>query len=217
MFMLNDECVTERSDRLRRAFMESSFAASGLSARAAARQLGWSEDTFKANLNGNSPFSFEQAKRYAEKFRVRAEWLYDGSGPMREIGRPARAPQEIPVIGWVSAGKVADIGQVEEEDRFIAGGLPPGEYFATEIVGDSVDRIAPEGARIIVNAADRNPRDGKFYIFAHHGEPTVKRYRSKPVRRLEPFSTNPQHEPIFIGEKGWRCIGRVVRSVIDLS
>jgi SOS-response transcriptional repressor LexA len=168
-------------------------------------------------MNGNSPFGFEQAKRYAEKLRVRAEWLYDGNGPMRETSRPARLPIEVPVIGWVSAGKVADVGQLEEVDRIVVGNLAPGEYFATEIVGDSVDRIAPEGARIIVNAADRNPRDGNFYIFSHRGEPTVKRYRSRPVRRLEPFSTNPDHEPIFIGEKGWHCVGRVVRSIIYLD
>jgi SOS-response transcriptional repressor LexA len=131
--------------------------------------------------------------------------------------RPARLPIEVPVIGWVSAGKVADVGQLEEVDRIVVGNLGSGEYFATEIVGDSVDRIAPEGARIIVNAADRNPRDGNFYIFSHRGEPTVKRYRSRPVRRLEPFSTNPEHEPIFIGEKGWHCVGRVVRSIIYLD
>lgn len=212
-----DPCVTERSDRLQRAFRESSFAATDMSALATAAACGWNVNSFKANLNGNSPFSFEQAKRYAAKFRVRAEWLYDGNGPMREVARPARSPIEVPVIGWVSAGKVADVGQLEEEvDRLVVGGLPPGEYFATEVVGDSVDRVAPEGARIVVNAADRNPRDGNFYIFSFRGEPTVKRYRSKPVRRLEPFSTNPDHEPIFIGDKGWQCIGRVVRSVFDL-
>lgn len=217
MLYIIDPFVTERSDRLQRAFRESSFAANGLSSRAAALMLGWNANSFKSNMNGNSPFGFEQAKRYAEKLRVRAEWLYDGAGPMRELQRPARSPLEVPVIGWVSAGQVADIGQLEEIDRMVAGVLPSGEYFATEVVGDSVDRIAPEGARIIVNAADRSPRDGKFYIFSLRGEPTVKRYRSKPVRRLEPFSTNPQHEPIFIGDKGWQVIGRVVRSIIDID
>jgi SOS-response transcriptional repressor LexA len=212
-----DQCVTERSDRLQRAFRESSFAANGLSALATARSLGWNPNSFKSNLNGNSPFSFDQAKKYADKFRVRAEWLYDGNGPMREVHRPARLPIEVPLVGWVSAGEVSDVGQLEEVGRVVAGNLPPGEYFATEIVGDSMDRVAPEGAYIIVNAADRNPRDGNIYIFSHRGEPTVKRYRSKPVRRLEPFSTNPVHDPIFIGDKGWTCVGRVVRSVIDLA
>jgi SOS-response transcriptional repressor LexA len=198
--MCIDGFVTERSDRLRRAFQESRYVSEGLSALEVARRVGWNPNSFKSNMNGNSPFSFEQAKKYAEKFRVRAEWLYDGNGPMREVSRPARLPIEVPVIGWVSAGSVSDIGDAEEVDRLIAGNLPPGEYFATEVVGDSVDRVAPEGARIIVNSADRSPKDG-----------------SKPVARLEPFSTNPMHEPIFLKERGWHCIGRVVRSVIDLT
>jgi SOS-response transcriptional repressor LexA len=162
MFMCIDEFVTERSDRLRRAFQESRYAAEGLSAAETAKRAGWNPNSFKSNMNGNMPFSFEKAKTYADKFRVRAEWLYDGNGPMREVSRPARLPIEVPVIGWVSAGTVADVGDLEEVDRLVAGSLPPGQYFATEVVGDSVDRVAPEGARIIVNAADRTPRDGNF-------------------------------------------------------
>jgi hypothetical protein len=91
MFMCIDAFVTERSDRLRRAFQESRYVSEGLSALETARRIGWNPNSFKSNMNGNSPFSFEQAKKYAEKFRVRAEWLYDGNGPMREVSRPARS------------------------------------------------------------------------------------------------------------------------------
>jgi phage repressor protein C with HTH and peptisase S24 domain len=106
---------------------------------------------------------------------------------------------------------------MDDADRLVVGDLPSGEYFATEVVGDSMDRIAPEGARVVVNASDRTPKDGNFYLFSLKGETTFKRYRSRPVRRLEPFSTNPTHEPIFLGEKGWHCIGRAVRSILDLQ
>jgi hypothetical protein len=100
---------------------------------------------------------------------------------MREVSRPAGSRSRFPS----SAGSAPAQCRRRPAGRSrppVAGNLPPGEYFATEIVGDSVDRVAPEGARIIVNAADRTPRDGNFYIFSHRGEPTVKRYRSKPVR-----------------------------------
>lgn len=218
MLCVIDFDVSERSDRLRRAFQESRYAAEGKSARAAAKLFGWSENSFKANLNGNSPFGYEQAKRYAEKFRVSAQWLYDGTGPMRELARPARQPMEIPVCDWKDAAHVDDVAKIEGElQTLVAGNLPAGVYFATSILGDAADRVAPEGAYIVINAADRNPRDGKFYLWAHRGEPMMMRYRSRPVRRLEPFSTNPRHEPVFIGERGWRCVGRVVRSVIDLG
>lgn len=222
MLAITGFCVTERSERLTRAFRESGFAANGLSARQTAIRNHWNIDTFKSNLNGNAPFSFDQAKRYAEKFKVRAEWLYDGTGEMREPPKqPDSGAAEIPLLSWVSAGQAADIGDVAElgeAERLIVGGLPRnGQFFATEVRGDSMDRVSPEGSRIIVNTAERNPKAGQFYLFSHRGEPTYKRYQSRPVRRLEPFSTNPAHETIFLGDKEWTVIGRVVRSMIDLA
>ncbi len=212
--------MSERSDRLMQAFRESAAYKSGLtSTRAVSERYGWSADSFKSNLNGHAPFGFPKAKRYADAFGVRPEWLYDGRGPIREPSRPIRSPVEIPVVAWVSAGKVADIGDVEqlgEEERITVGGLPPGDYFATDVKGDSMDRVSPEGSRIIVNAADKSPRSGGFYLFSLRGEPTFKRYQGSPVKRLEPFSTNPANQTIFLDDKGWTVIGKVVRSIIDL-
>lgn len=205
--------MTERSRRLTTAFQRSEFARSGLSARATALRLGWNVSSFKSYLNGHAPFSFKAAKNFAEKLKVRAEWLYDGHGPMQE-------PIEVPLLSWVSAGQLAEIGDIDslgDIEHLVVGDLPPGDYFATTVVGDSTDRVAPEGARLIVNAADRHPRDGKFYIFSLRGETTFKRYRSRPVRRLEPFSTNPAHEPLFLADKGWTVIGRAVRAITELA
>lgn len=218
MLWIIDPPMSDRSDRLRRAWAESAYPQKDYSILGTAKAAGWNPNSFKSNMNGNSPFSFEQAKEYARKLGVRAEWLYDGNGPMREPPRVARSPIEVPVIGWASAGQVADIGDVEqgEEGTLVVGNLPPGQYFATPVKGDSMDRVAPEGASIIVNSADRSPRDGHFYLFSLRGETTFKRYRSKPVRRLEPASTNPAHEPIFLADKGWTVVGRVVRSILDL-
>lgn len=212
--------MSERSDRLRRAWTESAFPQKGYSILGTAKAAGWNPNSFKSNMNGNSPFSFDQAKEYARRLNVRAEWLYDGAGPMREPPRVARSPIEVPILGWASAGQLAEIGDVEalgEEGRLVVGNLPGGEYFATTVVGDSMNLVAPDGAKIIVNAADRSPRDGQFYLCSLRGETTFKRYRSKPVRRLEPVSTNPMHETIFLSDKGWSVVGRVVRCVVDLS
>lgn len=224
MLMINHTAVymTERADRLRKAFIESSFARNGLSPRAAAIRLGWNVNSFKSNMNGNAPFSFETAKAYAEKLKVRAEWLYDGNGPMREPPRtsPRRGEREVPLFAWVSAGQPLHTGDLDEADAeriAVGSGLPSsGQYFATEVRGDSMDRVSPDGARIVVDVNDRSPRSGKLYLFSINGEPTYKKYESRPVRRLEPCSTNAAHETIFLGAKGWTVIGRVVRSILDL-
>lgn len=209
-----------RSQRLRQAFQESSFAGNGMSARATALRCHWNPDTFKSNLNGNQPFSFEAAKRYAAKLNVRAEWLYDGTGEMRELQKdPGLAYLAVPKVAWVSAGAVADIGDIDPEaEKIVVSDLPSGgQYVASEVRGDSMNLVSPEGSLIIFNTADRSLKDGGFYVFSLKGETTYKRYRSRPVRRLEPCSTNPSNETIFPGEKGWSVIGRVVRSMIDLA
>ena len=212
--------MSDRADRLRQAFQASSYARNGMSPRATALQLGWNVNSFKSGMNGNAPFSFETAKTYADKFKVRAEWLYDGNGPIRDAPRAPRSPIEVPLLSWVSAGQAVDVGDIEHQDgaeRIVVGGLPPsGQYFATEVRGDSMDRFSPEGSRIIVDVNDRTPRSGKFYLVSLNGDPTYKRYESRPVRRLEPCSVNPAHATIFLKDKGWLVIGRVVRSIIDL-
>lgn len=130
-----------------------------------------------------------------------------------------RAIRDIPVISWVSAGTVSEIGVLSEipENSMVVADLPPGDYFATDVKGDSMDRISPEGSRIIVNTSDRRLIPGKAYIFSLRGETTYKFYQGVPVRRLEPFTTNPANKTIFLTSDGWSVIGRVVRSYIDLN
>lgn len=130
--------------------------------------------------------------------------------------------REIPVLSWVSAGRLEEVADLNALARNLqtmpVADLPGGEYFATLVRGDSMDRISPEGSRIIVNASDRDPRPGRYYLFSLRGEATYKRYESDPVVRLEPYSTNPANRIIYPkADRDWSVIGRVVRSYIDLS
>jgi SOS-response transcriptional repressor LexA len=207
--------MSEQSDRLQLALKEA-----GLTMKEATARWGWSYNTLKSNANGNMPYGFQKAQVYAARLNVRAEWLYAGTPPMREPPRAARRPTiEVPVLSWVSAGRIADVGHIEElqdVERIIIAGLPTGQWFATDVVGDSMDRVSPEGSRIIVNAAEKRPVPGGFYIFSLRGEATYKRYYAKP-NRLEPYSTNPANRAIFLEEgPDWTVIGRVHRSVLDL-
>jgi SOS-response transcriptional repressor LexA len=126
---------------------------------------------------------------------------------------------EVPVLSWVSAGRVSDVGSLEvaSADETVAlSDLPAGEYFITEVVGDSMDRVSPEGSRVVVNVSDKRLIPGKAYIFSLRGETTYKFYQRDPIQRLEPFSTNPSNRTIYLGEEGWSVVGRVFRSWIDL-
>jgi SOS-response transcriptional repressor LexA len=208
--------MSEQGDRLKAAMAET-----GMSMPEIAERFGWSYNTLKSNANGNMPFSFSKAMVYAARLKVRPEWLYAGTEPMREASKADRTQIiDVPVIGWVQAGTLTDVTVIHTlpDLAYVAvDGLGPGDWFATDVRGDSMDRVSPEGARIFVNASDRTLVAGRFYLFSLRGETTYKRYYDDPVVRLEPYSTNPLNRPIYpTKDKDWLVIGRVFRSVYDL-
>lgn len=209
--------MTEQSERLSRAIKDA-----GISMKEMCERWGWSYNTLKSNANGNMPFSYPKAHVYAGRLKVRAEWLYSGEGEVHEPAPGKKRPaQEVPVIAWVQAGQLADvtaISDMPEMERVVVDGLPKGEWFATDVRSDSMDRVAPEGARIFVNARERNLIPGGFFLFSNRGETTFKRYYDDPVPRLEPYSWNPANRPIYPDKKEkWNVIGRVYRSVLDIK
>ncbi len=181
-------------------------------AKAAAERLGVAPATYTQHENGTRGYRSPTAARYARAFRVTPEWLLYGKKV--ENGN---ATKRIPIISWVSAGKIVDPDAAHDGAHIAMDGLPDGRYFCTRVSGDSMDRLSPEGSIIIVNADDKDLQNGKAYIFSLRGEATYKRYFSNPVVRLEPYSTNPANQTIFPkADKDWSVIGRVVRSVLDL-
>lgn len=207
--------MAERHDRLRMAWKRS-----GLTQAQCVERFGWNSNTFRANLNGNAPFGFKAAQDYARAFGVRAEWLYEGVEPMRPtFVDDSQQPTVIPVISWVTAGELTtlpDAAMQQSDETLTMWDLPNGEWCATTVRGDSMDRLSPEGSRIIFNIADKLLLRGRPYLFSRHGEATFKLWEPEPIQHLAPYSTNPAHKPIFLtGDDEWEVIGRVRRSIFD--
>jgi hypothetical protein len=81
-----------------------------------------------------------------------------------------------------------------------------------------MDRIIPEGARVIVDEADRTLVSGKPYVISNRGETTLKLWKPSPPR-WAPYSNNPIHEPIYVKNKEAAermVVGRVKRAVLEL-
>ena len=58
--------------------------------------------------------------------------------------------------------------------------------------------------------------NGGYYIIRNgDGETTFKRYIENPAR-LEPCSSNPEHQAIYPGQSPFEVIGRVRKKVTDL-
>jgi len=150
--------------------------------------------------SGNRDPSLKDLRKLAERFNVAVAEL---------IGE--HAPTPVPLVSWVSAGKLRASHPVYETDilRVVhVANLPTGNWMALEVDGDSMNRIAPPGAIIVVNRNDDRLIDSKFYVFGNDsGEATFKRYRSNP-ERLQPFSTNPDHETHYLEEE-MKVVGRV--------
>lgn len=124
----------------------------------------------------------------------------------------------VPVIDFVSAGELVDrSAQLPAETETIEiSGLEAGDYFGTRVDGDSMDRLSPPGALIIVNRAEREPVRGKRYVFSHRGRTTYKRYEVDPIR-LEPESLNPANKAIFPKDgETWDVVGRVRLTIAEV-
>lgn len=120
----------------------------------------------------------------------------------------------VPLLSLVSAGKLTEHSTEKHNGQFIQlNALPSGNYFALEVDGSSMNRIAPHGAIIIVDRKRTALKDKAFYVFTDQGEATFKRYLSSPDR-LTPYSTDehesiyPDHTPVPVGE--------VIRVILDL-
>lgn len=194
------------------------------SATKLAKHMGWGKDipTRIMNLNPKK----QRRRIQPEEFQALQDFF--GKAPPgavvenQALEHPAgRSMQRIPLLkASVSAGKLlSSYAQATKETSksITLSGLGNGDFFAIEVKGDSMDRVAPEGAIIVVNRADRDLRDGGYYVFMIGGETTFKKWHNDDPPMLVPDSTNPTHKPRLIKRKReLEVIGRVKRSIIDL-
>lgn len=184
----------------------------------AARAFGWPVSTYLGHENGDRNPSRIAAKKYAKTYRVRWEWLLDNEGPPTVAAD--RNIQSVPLLSWVSAGKLADAESqipVEDVPLLAFADLGRGDFFALKVVGDSMDRVSPEGSIIVVNRAEREPVPDKPYVFWHRTEGTTYKLWQPEPPRLEPYSWNAANKPIYVKrKKDLDVIGRVRRTVFDL-
>jgi hypothetical protein len=140
----------DRHERLRQARIAAGYER----ASDAAARFGWNENTYKSNENGNAPFSFRKAREYAEAFAVRAEWLYDATGPMQPSAEPL-----VRIIGRVGADTEGTVIHTTGQEGFDMAPLPPGgsdSAVALEVVGHSMRAVAEDGS-LIYFEDQRNP------------------------------------------------------------
>lgn len=136
---------------------------------------------------------------------------------------PERRSHEVSrvrLLDGVPAGKLRPpLSQIPAGGEFLSlVDLGRGEFFALTVDGDSMDRLIPNGAKVIVDENDRTLVSGKPYVISNRGETSLKLWKPSPPR-FAPWSFNPIHEPIYVKSKDAAekmVVGRVKRAVVDL-
>lgn len=185
-------------------------------AREMTRKLGRSIDRAAVNkLLLARPKANQKRRQLAADELLAIEEITGYPAPLGR--RPAAL--SVPLVSWVSAGRLTQRLAVTAADvlrQVMVAELPTGDWIALEVDGDSMNYVAPHGSVIVVNRADREPIEGKYYVFSTgEGETTFKLYRGGPRPRLQPQSRNADHETILVTDD-MTVVGRVVRAIVDL-
>lgn len=183
-----------------------------ISAREASLRTTGKPDFLRPVLAGARPRS-DNLEKLAEVLQTSVEWLLNGTGGHDQ----QEAPTAIPLISWVSAGRMSFPDITDETIGHVrtAGLDPTGDWIALRVVGDSMDRISPPDSIIYVDRKDKVLVPNACYVISNgDGEATYKRFRPNPMR-FEPVSTNPSHEPIYPTREPL-IVGRVKKSTIEM-
>ena len=188
----------------------------GLGAVEAALRVPGLERNYLRDFLKGKKRSFSQSK--LPLVAAALQWtVADLLGNIQQTNEPRLVT--IPILDKVTAGRLSNpLSQIPLDDlqTITISDLGSGEYFALRVEGDSMNRISPEGAIIIVNRRDKTLINNKCYVFSLRGETTFKMWQADPPH-FAPYSTNPTNKPIFLKKKtDAEIIGRVKISILEL-
>lgn len=197
--------------------LDAAMTAKGIGATALGRLVGESKQNIDRWRKGDRRLKPENAMVLAPELGVTVAKLLR----LPEANAKAALSPErpVPLVSWVSAGKMTGSEvppNVRAEKQLPRGDIGPGNWIALRVRGDSMNLVAPENSVIFVNVADKDLVEDRFYVFTTEaGDSTFKRYRGGRSPRLQPYSTNPDHETIPVTEDVL-VVGRVRRTILDL-
>lgn len=129
---------------------------------------------------------------------------------------PTSNVRKIKRIGRVPAGQLRQALEEAEETLDVSADLPRG-VFALEVDGESMNKLAPYGADVIVDPNDKSLFSGDLYVIGDEKEGfTFKQFLQDPAR-LVPLSDDPSHPIVELGSAPITIIGRVVSLLIGAN
>lgn len=198
-------------DRLKAARVAAGYS----SAAEAAEAMGLANATYTQHENGIRGIPKDKAPIYARRFKVSEEWLLYGKGGKPSLLDGAEPTMPIPLLGDVPGGNWREA--IRTSHHYIPApqaGMPAAAY-ALKVRGDSMDKVAKDGATIVIDPTDFDLFEKRLFVVRNEdGEVTFKQYLERPAR-LVPCSKNPAHKPIPVTDKGYEIVGRVIKIILD--
>jgi repressor LexA len=178
--------------------------AADLTQDALAERIGTTKATISKIERSTTPPKLEWITKLASALNADMSDLVTGL-------KGSAAPSYIPVIGMIAAGNWREA--IQSPDGHIPVLHAKNHMFALKVDGDSIDRVAPDGAFVAIDPSNPTLADGLIYAVQNaDGDTTLKRFRSGPDR-LEPDSTNPVHKAIMLGGEAITIIGRATQVI----
>ena len=133
----------------------------------------------------------------AKALNISEAWLMGFDVPMERVVPqiPVEEILQIPVYGKISAGQPLEmVENIIDYTYITATEAKKGSFFALEVNGDSMDRIIPNGSRVVVRKQEEL-ENGEIGVIVVNGyDATIKRYeRDENMVFLYPESNNPEH------------------------
>lgn len=163
--------------------------------RALASAVRMEENYLTKSLNGSRRFKVEEMDAIRAYFK-----RLDAAA----VGEPVRM---IPLLGDVPASRFQWKEQMTGRSVPVDPDTPPRAYALT-VRHDSMDLVAAEGTRIIVDPDDIELWPGRRYVIRTPDGTTFKEYQADPAR-LVPCSSNDTHGEILLGSEPVEVLGRV--------
>jgi phage repressor protein C with HTH and peptisase S24 domain len=177
------------------------------SAKAAAEAIGVPVATYTQHENAHRGLPAERARHYARFFDTTPEWLLYGRGPSDDNSTDRGIfplTRQIPVRGVVQAGAWAEVVSDDQPTDWVAFEAPEynrAELFALDVRGPSMNRVYPDGCRVICAVpAEAGLRDQDYVAVRRRRgslvETTLKQLvvEKDGSLSLYPRSTDPAHQ-----------------------
>ena len=160
--------------------------------------------------------------KLAETLDVSRTWLSEGDarttppGPETASGYLRRPLVHVPIISAENAAVVGDNPHMDPRDMaldYIPVTSVSARLFAIFADDDAVNLAFPKDTIVVIDYGERTPVDSAFFLAAPHGPPVLRMWRRGPAR-LEPYSSDPTHETVYVDDPG--CIIGRARVAIRL-